>query len=58
MWKLLCWLLGLEEWINKKHAEEMIGWYLRKTGVLKSEPRFRWNKPEICIMPVSLGRDY
>lgn len=41
------------EWINKRHAEEMIEWYLRQMGILKSEPRFKWNKPDIYITPVS-----
>jgi len=47
-------IITRKEWINKEHAEEMITWYLRKIGVLKSEPRFRWNKPKFIINPVSL----
>jgi hypothetical protein len=43
-----------QKWIDRRAAEEAIEWYLRKKGILKSEPRFRWKKPDIVVTPVSL----
>lgn len=47
------------ETIDRRTAEEAVAWYLRKKGVLKSEPRFRWNKlkDRFYIQPVSLMGD-
>ena len=44
-----------QELIDRKSAEEAVKWYLIKKGVLKSEPRFRWKKPDrdFIITPVS-----
>lgn len=39
--------------IGRRDIEEATAWYLRKKGVLKSEPRFRWNKPDFIACPVS-----
>lgn len=47
-------------WVNKpllsrKDFEETIEWYLRKRGILKSQPRFKWNKYKgFCVTPVSV----
>ncbi len=45
-----------QEWITRSTAEEAIAWYLRKKGVLKTNPRFRWWKnKDLIISPVSIG---
>ncbi len=38
--------------LTKKDAEDAIEWWLRKIGLLKSVPRFQWNKPSFCITPI------
>jgi len=35
----------------RKNIEDATVWYLRQKGVLKSEARFRWNKPETIALP-------
>ena len=48
------------KYLNRKDVESATAWYLREKGVLKSEARFRWNKPRFVVMPVSfepLGDD-
>lgn len=41
-----------KDMINKEYIEKAISWFLIKTGELKSEPRFRWNKnKDLVIIP-------
>jgi hypothetical protein len=41
-------------YINRQLAEEAVEWYLKRKGVLKSKPRFRWEKrkKDSCLIPV------
>ena len=63
------WTSGLPNiYVNYKHLcrrdiEAATEWYLREKGVLKSDARFRWNKPDFFAFPVSfdppsLGEDH
>lgn len=41
------------QYITRDSAEEAIDWYLRGKGILKSEPRFKWEKPgKLIVTPV------
>lgn len=42
-----------KKYLNRKDIEMATAWYLREKGVLKSEARFRWNKPRFIATPVS-----
>lgn len=45
------------ESINRKWAERAVEWYLREKGILKSQPRFSWNKikGKNFLIPVTIG---
>lgn len=37
--------------MRRKEIEEATDWYLREKEVLKSKPRFKWNKPKFIVVP-------
>lgn len=37
-----------QRWVDHHIVEKAIKWYLTKKGILKSEPRFKWNKIKKC----------
>lgn len=43
------------EHISREVVEEAIEWYLRRKGVLKSEPRFVWSKPNIFLFSMGVA---
>jgi len=38
--------------LTRATVEEALAWYLHEKGVLRSEPRFRWKRPDLLVVSV------